>query len=303
MIKSGGLNLAEHLVERDRAEEAYASGRDAHLEQELWANHFDAARQEVEAAFEATNNLKEIPKALLASGSHSRALRFLLGPPLSQDQFKLICPTWPKASEKKGHPLPLAAAEAFSKIFSSRSDPARVTNLSNPENRRSAVEATSILIAANEFATTRRMLLADIQQRSVAELLIKQGYKQVSLGVVDEPGSLAAKTFAVATKFKTADGSSHEVDVAIGLPKKAILAIECKVSNDCTNSIKRINDVLKKATAWKRQWGSFVVTGTLLQGVFSSKEPRRLMDNDVETFWSHRIELLTKWLSSFQAPE
>lgn len=303
MIKSGCLSLAEHLVERDHAEEAYASGRDAQLEQDLWANHLDAARKEVEAAFEATNNLKDIPKALLASGSHSRALRSLLGPPLSQDQFKLICPTWPKASEKKGYPMPLDAAEAFSKIFSSRGDPSRVTNISNPSNRRSAIEATAILIAANEFATSRRMLLADIQQRSVAELLLKLGYKQVFLGVVDEPGSLAPKTFALATKFKTADGSSHEVDVAIGLPKKAILAIECKVSNDSTNSIKRINDVLKKATAWKRQWGNFVVTGALLQGVFSAKEPRRLMDNDVETFWSHRINLLTKWLASFQSSE
>lgn len=82
----------------------------------------------------------------------------------------------------------------------------------------------------------------------------------------------------------------------IGLPKKVILAIECKVWNDKTNSIKRVNDVLKKATAWKRQWAEFVVTGALLQGVFSAKEPRRLMDNDVEVFWSHRTDFLLAWL-------
>ena len=52
---------------------------------------------------------------------------------------------------------------------------------------------------------------------------------------------------ALATQFQTADGSSHDVDAAISLPKKTILAIECKVSNDNTNSIKRIKDVFRNA--------------------------------------------------------
>jgi len=42
--------------------------------------------------------------------------------------------------------------------------------------------------------------------------------------------------------------------------------------------------------------GNFVVTGALLQGVFSPKEPRRLLDEGVEIFWSHRLEDLEEWL-------
>jgi len=301
MSQSGLLALEEHLSERDAAERSYAEGRDAALERKLWLRHLDTARSEVANALDATNDLSDIPKGLLVSGSHSRALRFLLAPPLSQDQFKIICPTWSKASESKGFPLPAAAAEAVNTAFEKRNDPSRVADLADPKNRTKAVESTAILIAANEFATARRMLLADIQQRSVADLLLRRQYEKVSLGIVDEPGSLAERTFAVATRFKTADGSSHEVDVAIGLPKKMILAIECNVSNDSTNSIKRVNDVLKKATAWKRQWGNFVVTGALLQGVFSKKEPRRLMDNYVEIFWSHRLELLSDWLDQAES--
>ena len=38
----------------------------------------------------------------------------------------------------------------------------------------------------------------------------------------------------------------QEVDIACGLQGTFVLAIECKVTNDETNSVKRINDVLKR---------------------------------------------------------
>jgi len=128
------------------------------------------------------------------------------------------------------------------------------------------------------------------------DLLVELGYTQLPAKLVDEPGALAQDEFMHATKFETADGSTHEVDLAVGLPKRTVLALECKVSNDGTNSVKRVNDVLKKATAWKRRWGKNVVTGALLQGVYSPKEPRRLLEEDVEVFWSHRLDELEDWL-------
>ena len=134
------------------------------------------------------------------------------------------------------------------------------------------------------------------QETAVVELLERLGYRRLPSRLVDQPGTLAEDEFMQATQFKTADGSTHEVDIAVGLPKRAVLALECKVSNDATNSVKRVNDVLKKATAWKRQWGRTVVTGALLQGVFSEKEPRRLLEEDVEVFWSHRLDELEQWL-------
>ncbi len=140
------------------------------------------------------------------------------------------------------------------------------------------------------------MRLANQQEQEAVVLLRDLGYNQLKSEMVDQPGALGEHEFMHATQFKTADGSTHEVDVAVGLPKRTILALECKVSNDSTNSVKRVNDVLKKATAWKRQWGRFVVTGALLQGVFSAKEPRRLLEEDVELFWSHRLDELRDWL-------
>ena len=73
--------------------------------------------------------------------------------------------------------------------------------------------------------------------------------------------------------------------------------MECKVTNDETNSVKRINDVLKKAAAWKDHWGNFVQPAALLQGVVKMADVDRLLNQNVRVFWSHRLELFESWLN------
>jgi len=97
------------------------------------------------------------------------------------------------------------------------------------------------------------------------------------------------------TRFATKD-RPQEVDVACGLNRTYVLAIECKVTNDETNSVKRINDVLNKANAWKDHWGNFIVTSALLQGVVAPKDVQRLTDSNVEVFWSHDLEKFLAWI-------
>ncbi len=74
--------------------------------------------------------------------------------------------------------------------------------------------------------------------------------------------------------------------------------MECKVTNDETNSVKRINDVLKKATAWDDHWGSFVRTAALLEGVVAPKDVQRLTDANVLVFWSHDLDAFRAWLKT-----
>ena len=80
-----------------------------------------------------------------------------------------------------------------------------------------------------------------------------------------------------------------------------VLALECKVSNDTTNSIKRTNDVLNKVRAWQTHWGNFVVTGAMLQGVFAPNDIQKLLDANVKVFWSHDIQGLADWLTTARA--
>ncbi len=98
------------------------------------------------------------------------------------------------------------------------------------------------------------------------------------------------------TRFATAN-EPQEVDVALGLNGSVVLAMECKVSNDPTNSVKRINDVLKKATAWKTHWGNFVKPAALLQGVIAERDVMRLLDENVEVFWSHDLGRFEEWIA------
>ncbi len=97
------------------------------------------------------------------------------------------------------------------------------------------------------------------------------------------------------TRFATKT-RPQEVDIACGLGKTVVLAMECKVTNDETNSVKRVNDVLKKASAWHAHWGSFVQTAALLQGVIALKDVERLLEADVHVFWSHDLTRFENWI-------
>jgi hypothetical protein len=297
-MDTSGKRLAEHQEYRREAEERYKFALNPNIETKVWSECLQKAAAEVEEVLAATNNLKQLPEALKRSGRYTRTLRFLTGPPLSQDQFQLACPDWRKSNEKTGRPLSDASAAGFEMTFRAWVDGARTKFLDNPIERAKAVQSTAILIAQQEFATRKRMRLAGVQEEMASTILTDLGFTRISIGFVDQPGSLEERQFARACQFATADGSSHEVDLAIGLSGRRILALECKVSNDKTNSVKRVNDVLKKAAAWRSQWGKFVITGALLEGVLSEKEPRRLLEAEVEVFWSHRPELFREWLES-----
>ena len=99
------------------------------------------------------------------------------------------------------------------------------------------------------------------------------------------------------TKFATKT-RPQEVDIACGLGKTVVLAMECKVTNDETNSVKRINDILKKASAWHDHWGSFVQTAALLQGVIALKDVERLLEAKVYVFWSHDLARFEGWIDT-----
>jgi hypothetical protein len=291
--------VAHHQKRRAEAAEAYKNLLEPDFEGEAWAQTVTEAERQTLETLEATKDLTQVEAALCVSGAHMLPLRFLMAPPLSQDQFKLACPEWQKGSETSSRPLSAESASAVAAAFSRWRDERRAAPFlcgGTNEEKRAAVSATAHMIAVNRFRTVRRMRLAHEQEQGVVDLLLGLGYRHRRSELVDQPGALGEDEFMHATQFQTADGSTHEVDVAVGLPKRTILALECKVSNDATNSVKRVNDVLKKASAWKRQWGRFVVTGALLQGVFSTKEPRRLLEEDVEVFWSHRLDELEKWL-------
>lgn len=101
------------------------------------------------------------------------------------------------------------------------------------------------------------------------------------------------------TFCKEAQLGDKKADILIGLYDRRLLALECKVSNSATNSIKRINlEAMGKAKYWDNLLGKgHIVHAAVVSGVFTSKQ---LMQIQEETFifWGHRLTDLISFVLS-----
>lgn len=290
-----------HTEQALRAEQIYWASLTPQGSAVDWNHAVALARSLVQSALTASVNLMNVADALRVSGEHMRVFRHALAPPKSQDQFKIICPQWPKASEVNstamGQTASIACAAVLQLWWDQRITPwlasARSPNALELAEFESSVVA---LIASQEVATQTRKRLATAQERQVLDLLIANGWTKMPARTIETRAALPAKHFMHKTRFATNTTTPQEVDIACGLPDTYVLAMECKVTNDHTNSVKRINDVLKKATSWRAHWGSFITTAAMLQGVIKPNDVKRLLDAGVLVFWSHEIGKFDEWL-------
>lgn len=281
------------------AELAYVEALTPEMTRRAWHAAVDHSEADLRATLLATHNLTGIETALKQSGAHVRALRHLMAPPLSQDQFKLACADWTKGSEKSGRPIEASQAKIVAETISGWLDPHLISEIA-AGSQTQALRGAVYLLANQRYQTERRSLLATAQESQACEILNHAGYTFRTSELIDRHGLIPPRHYLRNANFATSDHAEHEVDIAVGFKKDLVLAIECKVSNDATNSIKRINDVLKKHTAWKKKWGDFVVTGALLQGVFAAKDVARLQYAGVIILWSHRLDELRTTLEELE---
>jgi hypothetical protein len=296
----------QHSIWCAEAARLYVRDRNAADDAADWRASLWTARRAIVSFLRASKFLTDVSGALQQFGGHSLALRHLLAPPISQDQFKLICPHWTKNSENTGSRLSKVRADAVEAVFLQRLSQRMAPWLRNNrspslEELASTIGAIAPLIASQKVATARRQRLSAIQELAVVEILTARHWTQVQSGLVTTSGGLPAQHFMHKARFASGPNENQEVDIACGLGGTVVLAMECKVTNDTTNSVKRINDVLKKASAWKRHWGSFVRPAALLQGVIKPVDVHRLLDADVEVFWAHHLERFASWIDEHTA--
>jgi hypothetical protein len=293
---------AFHADQAQIAKNIYISSRTASVDASDWIAALRSARTQISAALRASSLLVDIPSALMESGQHMLVFRHITAPPISQDQFNLICRGWRKATEKPNGPkIKSDEAQFVAATFNERRSRAITPwiDANRPPQKREIrrlLWTIAPLIASQQIQTIQRNRAASIQERVVTSMLISSGWTKTPSTLLDTRAALASKNFMHKTRYATATSTPQEVDIAIGLKGTIVLALECKVSNDQTNSVKRINDVLKKSTAWKTHWGSFVKPAALLQGVIAPKDIARLIDDDVEVFWTHDISKLQDFI-------
>lgn len=299
MIISPDLQ-AYHRAEAEVAASLYVAGLATQDAATDWHIANARARLEVASALRASAFLTDIPAALEQNGAHMRVFRHLLAPPISQDQFSLLCSAYSKAAENSGRSVTRTKAEAVAAAIYATRD-RRLTRWLDRGTTPSRRELTKLfhtvppILSQQIVATVRRNRMSSEQEGTVVSLLESKGWNRKTTALIDRLSDVPAKHYLHKTRFATRT-LPQEVDIACGLGKDVVLAMECKVTNDPTNSVKRINDVLKKAKAWQDHWGSFVRTAALLQGVIGFKDVHRLLESDVEVFWSHNLADFSTWI-------
>ena len=92
----------------------------------------------------------------------------------------------------------------------------------------------------------------------------------------------------------------RKADVVVRLHDTRLLAIECKVSNSATNSVKRLNnDAAVKAEYWIKQFGAAqVVPAAVLSGVFKVLNLEQAQARGLSLFWAHDLCKLGAFINS-----
>jgi hypothetical protein len=274
------------------------------LPTEAWAGHYKTARAKFESLFTQLGDLdpqhfSDTTLALAYKGKLGEALRYLAGPPISDDDLKVL------ADVSSLAPTILSANhEAIRKVFDVIErviDPFRfpwVIERRSPttSEKSAALLASSVLLAAQRIATERRNNGKTAQENQVKNYLRSLGFSEVPTTAIKTivkgpgPGEFCAECML----------GDRKADIVLRLHDTRLMAIECKVSNSSTNSIKRLNnDAAVKAVRWIEKFGSDqVVPVAMLSGVFKLLNLVQAQEKGVTIFWAHDLDRLGEFIES-----
>lgn len=225
------------------------------------------------------------------------AFRYLPGPPISKDDLKEIAET---SLSRKSMKNPVNARAVVKTVLAGL-DRRRFPWVSEGREptaveREASIIASASLIASQLRATERRNEGKALQEASVFAALEGTGFKRVPARkintLVDAPGPGQFCSEALL--------GGRKADVIIRLWDQRVLAIECKVSNSSTNSIKRLNnDAAAKAQHWTRQFGTEqLIPSATLSGVFKLGNLTDAQKSGLTLFWAHDLGTMTTWIES-----
>lgn len=271
--------------DRDLAEARFVLERQGEGPTAFYAA-WDVVRPQIEHAMLMTDNLRDIrAQALLAERGLWQTLRYFCAPPVSEEDL------WTLVG-KKFKNVPSSHAEQTAQAFASVLDARRAPWVAQDraptaEEAELAVFSTSVLLTHESFKTGRRGTSSRAQEEEVSEALKAAGLDFDSTrSPINDLDGLSRGTFSRERKVAGA-----KCDLPIRLKDGRLLALECKVSNGPKNSWKRLQrEVGGKADTWRREFGSRVVTGALLAGVFDLTCVRRSQEEQgVAIFWQHDL--------------
>lgn len=265
---------------------------------EQYIANFDEYQGVVEELLETTVDLSDLSElhGVLTTPKLLEAFRYLAGPPISEDDLGVLAESI--ISRKKLTDDPDLVARVGQIVVSGldrRRFPWVIDGREPTEvERASAVVASAALIATRRLETNRRSDGKRQQEESVRAALKAHGFTEVpprKVSVLSDapgPGEFCGESTL----------GNRKADVLVGLWDRRVMAIECKVSNSSTNSVKRLNnDAARKAETWKLDFGlRQVVPSAVLGGVYKLHNLVDAQSRGLSIFWAHDLKALTDWI-------
>lgn len=261
---------------------------------------FDVYQGYVEEVLETTIDLSDLDHTGLDVLSDARlleAFRYLAGPPISEDDLKVLADarSLTKKNLETEPELVQRLIDVVRQVLDRRRFAWVVENREPTEAERSAaVLASAALMAASRTQTKRRTAGKNQQEEQVKEALRQLGFTEVptrkipTISAAPGPGEFCGECLL----------GSRKGDIIVRLWDQRVMPIECKVSNSSTNSVKRLNnDAAVKATSWKTDFGlRQVVPSAVLSGVYKLHNLSDAQERGLTIFWAQDLKPLTDWI-------
>jgi hypothetical protein len=307
MIDAPVWTADELMAESARSIEVFRKRRmEEPLEDYLEA--FDQYQGIVEDLLESTVDLTDLKAPLIDVVTDPKllhALRYLAGPPISEDDLETVAEAALKPASLKADS---AMAQRVIHVVLNGLDRRRfpwVQQEREPTEaeRGAAVLASASLMATRRLETARRSTEKERQEHYVKTELEKAGLKRVKarrIRVLSE--GPARGEFCGESKLGT---QKRKADIVVGLWDGRLMPIECKVSNSALNSVKRLNnDAAAKAEVWRVDLGaSQVVPAAVLGGVYGLSSLLDAQQRGLRLFWAHDIGRLVEWIKKTKTLE
>lgn len=294
-------------LEADRIKAIAAFSRER-LEEPLedYLEAFDEYQGHIEVVLETTVDLTELDTTALDVLGDPRlleAFRYLAGPPISEDDLKVLADarSLTRRTLERTPELVQRLIGVVRQVLDRRRFAWVVEGREPTEaERNAAVLASAALMAASRTQTRRRTLGKDQQEEMVKVALRELGFTEVASRTIrtishaPSPGQFCGESVL----------GNRKGDIIVRLWDDRVMPIECKVSNSSTNSVKRLNnDAAVKASSWKTDFGlRQVVPSAVLSGVYKLHNLRDAQERGLTLFWAHDLGPLTDWITRTKAP-
>jgi hypothetical protein len=272
----------------------------------LYLSHVKARRKSIFQLFKALadHQLHGITvgaaRAILLDDELSDALRYLSGPPVSEDDLGVLVTRSiggiNKGALKKSDSLALDVLDLIRRL----ADPSRFPWIAQGRGAsfgevRMAIRATSVLQASQSLQTERRGY-GKLVERRLENRLVELGFTRTSAphrALINDPID-----YPIYPNFYgecTVHG--RKVDLFIPLRTGRMIALEAKDSSSALNSVKRLNnDTAAKAKHFAVEGGKNIINVALLSGVFKPTHLERAQDAGLYLVWAHNVDGFINWV-------